>query len=284
MLVLAVPAFPDLGLELRSLGRLEVWIQEDFKLRVSLGALAIRLPRAALHAVEADPDGGWQAVPAPDDVVRVTLAAGDPGGSVTEHPFTLTIDRLGRIDLEYPFADEATSTSRARSALPAMIGDTGVVIEVDRLACRSTRRPRRSSSTRARSTSPRTSRAPRHSRSPTPASGGSGFSGTVAATWPLELDDASRAVRLPGRRDRDRGPALRAHRAASARSRVTVEDEPPHRRGAGRRPRRPLLRRAGGHPPGHRADGSFVVTLLGATRTACTLIRRRSCSRSTSGP
>jgi hypothetical protein len=189
-IVLALPAFPDVGLELASLARLDVWIQEDFRLRLAMGVLSIRLPRALLRAVEwSESEGKW--VQAGDGIVRATLAY-DPAGSgvVTEHLLALTIDGQGRISLERP--DGSGGVIEASLSAPAMIGDTGVVIEVERLGL--DLHPEHPALHLDRATvrlPPDVEGAPAVEFTDariTP----EGFSGTVAATWPLEFADETK--------------------------------------------------------------------------------------------
>jgi hypothetical protein len=191
-LVLALPQFPDLGLELAALGRLEVWIQEDFRLRVSMGALSIRLPRALLRAVQWDDESG-QWTPAGDGIVRATLAYELSGAGVPdEHPFVLTIDRRAGIDIDYPFEHPSAAGVQASLSSPAMIGDTGVVIEVKGLGVDlNPDRPALSLHEAAVRLPAYVEGAPDVEFTEarlTP----EGFSGTVAATWPLEYDGATR--------------------------------------------------------------------------------------------
>jgi hypothetical protein len=188
--VLAFPPFPELALECAALGRLELWIREEFQLRVSMGALAIRLPRALLHAVDPAPDGGFVPRPAPDDLVRVTLAAGSAAGVASEHPFALTIDRRGRIDLEYP--DPAHAYIEGSLSGPAMVGDTGVVLEVDRLGVSLDPADPAILLHRARVTLPPDIQGAPAVELTDARLGRDGVSGTVAATWPLEFDEGTR--------------------------------------------------------------------------------------------
>jgi Domain of Unknown Function (DUF1080) len=134
-LLLALPHFPDLGLVLRALGRLEVTVEQQVTVRVSLGAFSLRLPPAVLKPVRARPDGGWE--PDPDrDHVEVDVAYAASDGITSLHPLVITIDGNGRLDLDYPFENPDGAAIRPVASLngPAMIGDTGIVVDVQRLS------------------------------------------------------------------------------------------------------------------------------------------------------
>jgi hypothetical protein len=133
--VLALPQFPDLGVVLRTLGRLEVWVQEDFTVRLSLGAFSLRLPPALLKPVREKADGGWE--PDPErEYVEVELAYQAADGIASPYPFVVTIDRRGRLDLDLPFLDGDGAPIRPVASLNgrAMIDDTGVVIDVQQVS------------------------------------------------------------------------------------------------------------------------------------------------------
>ncbi len=138
-LVLALPQFPDLGLAVTSLGRLEVWFQADFKARLSVGACAIRLPSELLQPAREADDGSWEADSSRDYVeigIDYSPFADELPSGERDHPIVLSVDGQGRLDLEYTFqrADGGTVVPIVSLNGPAMIAESGLVIEAGNIA------------------------------------------------------------------------------------------------------------------------------------------------------
>lgn len=138
-IVVALPQFPDLGLVFSILGRLEIWFQAEFKVRLSMGACAIRLPSELLQPVREADDGSWQADSGREFVeIDIDYAPfiDELPADARDHPIVLSVDRQGRLDLEYPFQRTGGGTVVPIVSLngPAMIAESGVVFEAGNIA------------------------------------------------------------------------------------------------------------------------------------------------------
>jgi hypothetical protein len=131
-LVLGMPSFPDLGMVLRDIGRASLDITNEPAVRIALGAFAIRLPSTLLRPVFPNPQGGWLPDPA-RAFAEVDLAYAAADGVTDPHPLVLTVDGRGRFDLDAALVGGVEVHPVASLNGPAMIADTGVVIDVRRL-------------------------------------------------------------------------------------------------------------------------------------------------------
>jgi hypothetical protein len=133
-IVASLPQFPDLGLILSDLGKLEIWFQTEFKLRLSVGSFKIRLPSHLLRPVQNAGNGTWEVDSSREYVevkVDFTPFQDRLPVSAKQHPISLTIDRSGRIDIEYPFQESSDEIVVPIISLngPAMLAESGIVFE-----------------------------------------------------------------------------------------------------------------------------------------------------------
>lgn len=129
---LLLPQFPDIKLIYDNLGRVEAWLQEDFKLRMSVGNFTIQLPKNILKPAWEDAGD--------DDYVEIEIKYDHIINSLPQeardYPIILTIDRFGKLDIIYPFKMDDGSPIVPIISLngPAMIGDSGIVIEAENIS------------------------------------------------------------------------------------------------------------------------------------------------------
>lgn len=138
--VIAFPAFPDLGLVVRTIGELELFIDNDeFRFQVSAGEFSVRLPNQFLKPVRKDSDGQWIDDPQRDfaevEFSYGQLLDGFPS-ALTSAPFVFTANHLVELEFQYPFQNDQENLIVPFASLngPAMVGETGAVLNIEDIA------------------------------------------------------------------------------------------------------------------------------------------------------
>lgn len=138
-LELPFPAFPNLAIMIDAAARLEIWFQEAFTFRLGVGALALRFPTQFLKPVRLTADRGWEPDPAREFVEATldfdTVLDQLPIGA-RDFPCYLNFSDDGGFTLDLPVATDGVTQVIPVTSLngPAMIGESGFVVEVEELS------------------------------------------------------------------------------------------------------------------------------------------------------